>query len=65
LVDTYYRALLQGSADVLTYYNKRDELIAAQIALLDLQMQLIDQMIGLEIAAGKYLGQTQREKGTQ
>jgi len=65
LVDTYYRALLQGSADVLTYYNKRDEFIAAQIALLDLQMQLIDQMIGLEIAAGKYLGQTQAEKGTQ
>ncbi len=65
LVDTYYRALLQGSADVLTYYNKRDELIAAQIALLDLKMKLVDQVIGLEIAAGKYLGQAQGDKGTE
>jgi outer membrane protein TolC len=65
LVDTYYLALLQGNADVLTYYNKRDELIGAQIALLDLRLQLVDQVVALEIAAGEYLGQSQGEKETQ
>jgi cobalt-zinc-cadmium efflux system outer membrane protein len=55
LVQTYHRALLQGNADVLTYYNARDELVATHIALLDLQMQWIDQFIALEIASGEYL----------
>lgn len=56
LVDTYYRALLQGSADALTYYNKRDEMIGAQVALIGLQLQLVDQVVALEIAAGEFLG---------
>lgn len=59
LVQTYHRALLEGNADVLSYYNARDELIATHIALLSLQLQLVDQFIALEIAGGEYLGQTQ------
>jgi outer membrane protein TolC len=55
LVETYHNALLQGSADVLTYYNARDELIANHISLLNLQLQLIDQFVALEIAAGQFL----------
>lgn len=57
LVETYYTALLQGNADVLTYYNARDELIATRISLLSLQLRFIDQFVALEIAAGEYLRQ--------
>jgi outer membrane protein TolC len=59
LVETYYRALLEGNADVLTYYNARDQLIASHIALLGLQLQWVGQFVALEIAAGEYLGHTQ------
>ena len=59
LVAIYYRALLQGNADVLTYYNARDELIATDISLLSLQLKLIDQFMALEIASGAYLEQNQ------
>lgn len=59
LVQTYYQALLEGNADVLTYYNARDQLIAERIALLNLQMQLVDQFIALEVASGNYLGPVQ------
>ena len=59
LVATYYDALLQGNADVLTYYNARDELIATHISLIDLQLQLIDRFMALEIASGEYLWQAQ------
>ncbi len=55
LVQTYHRALLQGNADALTYYNARDASIATQISLIDLQLQLIDRFIALEIASGQYL----------
>ena len=61
LVATYYEALQQGNADVLTYYNARDEFIATRISLLNLQLQLIDQFIALEIESGEYLWQA-REK---
>jgi outer membrane protein TolC len=56
LVQTYYQALLEGNADVISYYNARDELIARQIELLTLKRNLADQRIALEIAAGEYLG---------
>ena len=55
LVQRYYQALLEGNADVLTYYNARNELIAKRIALLTLQQQMVDQFIALEIASGRYL----------
>lgn len=62
LVATYYEALQQGNADVLTYYNARDEFIATRISLLNLQLQLIDQFIALEIASGEYLWQAQEKE---
>lgn len=65
LVETYYDALLQGNADVLTYYNARDELIANHISLLNLQLQFIDQFVALEIASGKYLGQAQNSEASK
>jgi cobalt-zinc-cadmium efflux system outer membrane protein len=55
LVQVYHRALLEGNADVLTYYNARDQLISQTIALLTLKRNLADQTIALEIAAGTYL----------
>ncbi len=56
LVQTYHHALLEGNADVISYYNARDELIARQLELLKLKRNLADQRIALEIAAGEYLG---------
>lgn len=56
LVQTYYNALLEGNAYVISYYSVRDELIARQIELLTLKRNLADQRIALEIAAGEYLG---------
>jgi outer membrane protein TolC len=56
LVQTYYSALLEGNADVISYYNARDELITRQLELLTLKRNLADQYIALEIAAGEYLG---------
>lgn len=62
LVRTYHRALLQGNADVLTYYNARDELVTSRISLLDLNIQFVDQFVALEIAAGRYLEPAAGEK---
>jgi outer membrane protein, heavy metal efflux system len=55
LVLVYQRALLAGNADVLTYFNARDQLISQTIELLTLKRNLADQRIALEIAAGTYL----------
>jgi outer membrane protein TolC len=56
VVESYRAALLQGNADVLTYYNSRAELTAKQLELVDLKHQLDDLRVGLEVAAGRYLG---------
>lgn len=56
LVESYRVALLQGNADVLTYYNTRAELITGRIELVDLKRQFADMHVALEIAAGRYLG---------
>jgi outer membrane protein TolC len=55
LVDSYRAALLQGNADVLTYYNARSDLTNKRLELLDLKRQLADMGVALEIAAGRYL----------
>jgi outer membrane protein TolC len=60
LVTTYHDAMLQGNADVLTYYTARDELISTQLSLLDLQLQLVDRFVALEIEAGEDLCQPQK-----
>ncbi len=55
LVQVYQHALLEGNADVVTYYNARDQLISQTIDLLTLKRNLADQTVALEIAAGTYL----------
>jgi outer membrane protein TolC len=56
VVDSYRAALLQGNADVLTYYNARADLTTKRLELVDLKRQLADMYVALEIAAGRYLG---------
>ena len=48
-------ALSQGNADVLTYYNSRNDLTAKRLELSDLKRQLADMHVALEIASGRYL----------
>ena len=55
VVESYRMALLQGNADVLTYYNARADLITKRLELIDLKRQLADMHVALEIAAGRYL----------
>jgi len=55
VVESYGAALLQGNADVLTYYNARADLITKRLELVDLKRQLADMHVALEIAAGCYL----------
>ena len=55
VVESYRLALLQGNADVLTYYNARADLITKRLELIDLKRQLADMHVALEIAAGRYL----------
>ena len=58
LVQTYYKALLEGNADVLSYYNARNDLTSKQLEVIKLRRNLSDRYIALEIAAGEYMGQT-------
>jgi outer membrane protein, heavy metal efflux system len=55
LVQTYYTALQEGNADILSYYNARKDLIDKQIEVLKLKQNLVDLDIALEIAAGEDL----------
>ena len=61
VVDSYRLALLQGNADVLTYYNARADLTTKRLEFVDLKRQLADMYVALEIAAGSYLSEP-REK---
>ena len=51
----YHRALLDGNADVLTYYNSVNNLIIKEVELVNFQQLYVDQYITLEILAGKFL----------
>ena len=62
VVERYHRALLEGMADVLSYYNIVNELIAKRLELLRLKQSLMDRNIALEIAAGRYLAGVERKK---
>ena len=64
VVDSYRRALLQGNADVLTYYNARGDLITRRMEIFDLKRQLTDLHVALEIAAGESLGGSQTKGAT-
>ncbi|MEP9412240.1 MAG: TolC family protein [Candidatus Brocadia sp.] len=54
LVQIYYTALQVGNADILVYYNTKNELIAKQIEHVKLKQELTDLGISLEIATGEY-----------
>ena len=54
LVQIYYTALQVGNADILVYYNTKNELITKQIEHVKLEQELSDLGISLEIAAGEY-----------
>ncbi|MEJ2657134.1 MAG: TolC family protein [Desulfobacterales bacterium] len=58
LLETYKKALEQGNADILVYNSVRDETDNLQVKILQLKRDLSDMGIALEIAAGKYFGQT-------
>jgi outer membrane protein TolC len=53
LVRNYRRALLEGNADVVTYYNARSELLSKQIEFFKLKGDLAGSIIALEIASGQ------------
>ncbi len=55
LIKNYRRALIEGNADVVTYYNARGELLSRQIELLKLRADLAGRVIALEIASGQCL----------
>ena len=55
LIRNYRRALLEGNADVVTYYNARSELLSKQVELFKLKADLAGRIIALEIASGQCL----------
>lgn len=54
LVRNYHTALLQGNADVISYYTARNQLFEKQIETLKLKQELADLYNAFEIAAGWY-----------
>lgn len=54
LVQFYYTALQVGNADILVYYNTKNNLITKRIEYVKLEQELSDLGISLEITAGEY-----------
>ena len=55
VVDSAQTAVQQRSADVLSYYTARSNLLQKRIQLIKLQEQLLEARTALEIASGRYL----------
>src|SRR5205814_2063284 len=55
LVDSAQTAIEQRTADVLSYYTARSNLLQKRIQLIKLQEQLLEAHTALEIASGRYL----------
>ena len=55
LVSTYRIALLEGHADVVTYYNALNDLYSRQIDLLGLRRNLCTLIVAVEIASGRFI----------
>ena len=55
LVTTYRIALLEGHADVVTYYNAVNDLYSRQIELLNLKRTLCTLIIAVETASGRFI----------
>jgi outer membrane protein TolC len=54
LMQIYQTAMLEGNADILSYYAARNTLATQRIDLLKLKQSLVELGIALEIAAGQY-----------
>jgi outer membrane protein TolC len=65
LIQTSYNSFLEGNIDALSYYNELDRLFTKQLDVLKLKQDLADSSIGLEIAAGEYLGQLEGKEGSK
>lgn len=55
LVQTYYTAVQEGNADLLSYYDVRNTLATQHIDILRRRQMLNDLGIALEIATGQYI----------
>jgi len=56
LVDLYFNAFLEGNADIVTYYNSRNDLITKQLQIYKLRQDLSDLLVGLQVTTGGELG---------
>jgi outer membrane protein TolC len=65
LVETYRIALLEGHADVITYYNALNDLFTKQMDLLTLKKDLCDRVIALEIASGQFFMEVEPKGASQ
>lgn len=65
LVETYRRALEEGTVDVLSYYTAWNSLSQKQIAADALKQRLADQWIALELASGRSLPQPAAPAGIE
>lgn len=55
LVETAGAALRQGNGDAISYYQTRYDLILKRVEFSQFKVQLAESVVGLEIAAGRYL----------
>lgn len=62
LVQTYYKAFLEGNADAVSYYRALNDSIAKQMDLFSLKRNLADLIVAMEIVAGRYLGEMSEGK---
>lgn len=58
LVQIYQTAMLEGNADILSYYAARNTLATQRLDLLKLQQSVAELGIALELAAGRYFPST-------
>ena len=65
LVETYRRALVEGTVDVLSYYTAWNSLSQKKIAADALKQRLVDQWIALELASGRSLPQPAAPAGIE
>ena len=54
LVQIYHTAVLEGNADILSYYAARNALATQRLELLKLRQSVAELGIALELAAGQY-----------
>ncbi len=55
LMESYRTALEQGNVDVFSYYSAQNNFNTAQLSLIKLKEQLVENWIALELASGRFL----------